>query len=109
MSEKIAKTNHYLQRVKIGEIIAEIRLDKKLTQFDLAKLAGMKQPHLANIEKGDINFSIDTLLDIAAALDVSAAYILLKALWNGKDIIIEQAVKDNIIKDIVTSVAKCLR
>ena len=109
MSEKPNKTNYYLQRVKIGEIIAEIRLDKKLTQCDLAKLSGIKQPNLVNIEKGDINFSIDTLFDIADALEVSVAYILLKALWNGKDIIIEQAVKDNIIKNIVISVVKTLR
>lgn len=113
MSETINQTKHYAQKVKIGEIIAEIRLDKNLTQNDLAQMAGMRQSYLAKIEKGDVNFTIDTMFDIADALDVSVLLILLKAFWN-KDIIsvngkaVEEAV-DKLYKDLLGAILDAVK
>lgn len=113
MSENINETKHHAQKVKIGEIIAEIRLDQKLTQNELALKAGMRQPNLARIEKGDVNFSIDTLFDIAEALDVSVAYIFLKAFWknnivsvNGKEV---EATVSKLYEDILATIVKAVR
>lgn len=108
MTITICKTNHETERTKLGEIIAEIRMDKLLTQQDITARTGINQSRLANIEKGRVNFTIDTLLDIAEALEVSAGYILLKALWDGKAIKVEEETKEKIIRDIVTSIIKNL-
>lgn len=113
MSENINKEKHHVQKIKIGEIIAEIRLDKNLTQRELATMIGMRQPNLAKIEKGDVNFTIDTLLDITEALDVSVAYIFLKAFWknnivsvNGKEV---EATISKLYEDVLATIVKAVR
>lgn len=113
MSENINETKHHAQKVKIGEIIAEIRLDQKLTQNELALKAGMRQPNLARIEKGDVNFSIDTLFDIADALDVSVLHILVKAFWNKNIVsvngkVVEEAV-DKLYQDILGAIMNAVK
>lgn len=37
MPDKITRDDHFAERAKIGEIIAEIRLDKAITQDELVK------------------------------------------------------------------------
>lgn len=113
MSENINETKHHAQKIKIGEIIAEIRLDQKLTQNELALKAGMRQPNLARIEKGDVNFSIDTLFDIADALDVSVLHILVKAFWNKNIVsvngkVVEEAV-DKLYQDILGAIMNAVK
>ena len=51
--------------------VRALRQSRDLRQEDLAELAGMSQPRIAEIEKpGKRKFNIDTLLRIASALDV---------------------------------------
>lgn len=113
MSENINREKHYVQKIKIGEIIAEIRLDKNLTQRELAERVGTRQSYLARVEKGDVNFTIDTLFDITEALDVSVAYIFLKAFWknnivsvNGKEV---EATVSKLYEDILATIVKAVR
>lgn len=109
MADAFYKTNHDAERIKIGEIIAEIRMDKDMTQKDIALKTGIPQSRIANIEKGKINFTIDTIMDIAAALGVTAGYIFLKALWNGKMIRVDEKTKNKIIRDMVMSITESLK
>lgn len=113
MSGNINEAKHYPQKIKIGEIIAEIRLDKNLTQQELANMAGTRQSYLAKIEKGDVNFTIDTLFDIADALDVSVIHILVKAFWNKNIVsvngkVVEEAV-DKLYKDILGAIMNAVK
>ncbi len=52
----------------IGNNLREIRQNLKITQADLSRLAGIKQPTISAIENGVNNPAIETLLLLAKAL-----------------------------------------
>jgi transcriptional regulator with XRE-family HTH domain len=54
--------------LKIGEKIKTIRLSKGIKQIELAKMAGISNTYLSDIEKGRTNPSIKTLAKIVHAL-----------------------------------------
>lgn len=56
--------------IKIGKIIREKRLDKGLSQTDLARMARIKQPDISKIESGKINITLETLLRLCKILDI---------------------------------------
>lgn len=53
---------------EIAEMIIDARIRKGLTQSELAKKVGTKQPSIARIERGESSPSISFLEKIAAAL-----------------------------------------
>ncbi|TNE53866.1 MAG: XRE family transcriptional regulator [Bacteroidetes bacterium] len=53
-----------------GQNVRRIRMDKGLTQEELAEGAGISQVQIARIEAGKINTSISTVVAIAKALGV---------------------------------------
>ncbi len=53
---------------KIGELVARIREKRLLTQADLADKLGTSQSAVARMEKGEQNFSTDTLLRLSRVL-----------------------------------------
>jgi transcriptional regulator with XRE-family HTH domain len=59
-------------RVGIPFQVRGLRKQRNLSQGELASLAGMAQPRISEIERpGERNFNIDTLLRLAAGLDVA--------------------------------------
>lgn len=62
----------------IGLNIAYYRKLKGLSQLKLAEKAGLSRTHISNIEAPNMptSISLDTLLDIAAILEVPACKIL---------------------------------
>jgi len=67
-------TKIYLQR--LGKNIVQIREQKKLTQYKLAKEIFTDQSNLARIEEGKINPTIKTLLKISFALECEVRDII---------------------------------
>lgn len=63
-------------RVNIGLRIKALREAKKLTQAELADLAGIKVNYFAMIERGEVNFTFDKLYKILKALKVKSSQIL---------------------------------
>jgi transcriptional regulator with XRE-family HTH domain len=59
-----------------GRIIRKLRLKKGLSQEVLSGLAGISRSHLAMIEAGTINASVDTLWRIAEALDMKLSELI---------------------------------
>lgn len=55
---------------KLGLTIAKCRLDKKLTQTEVAYRCDMERGNLTRIEKGKVNVTAETLLKISEAIDV---------------------------------------
>ncbi len=58
-------------RNKIGLRIKELRNERGLTQSRFALMCSINRSYLADIEKGNRNFGIDTLMRIMHGLDVS--------------------------------------
>lgn len=59
-----------------GEILKELRNQKKLTQAQLAEKAGMSTREFGSIERGEIAYTESTLLAISDALDVDPNTLL---------------------------------
>ncbi|MCY7081270.1 helix-turn-helix domain-containing protein [Streptococcus oralis] len=56
--------------MKIGELVREYRLSKKLTQQELAEKSDLSLPFVNLIENNRRNLSVDTLLKILTALEI---------------------------------------
>jgi ribosome-binding protein aMBF1 (putative translation factor) len=55
-------------QVRLAVMIARLREDKGLSQRDLARVTGLKQPQIARIESGDYLPTLETLWKLADAL-----------------------------------------
>jgi putative transcriptional regulator len=62
--------------IKLGLKVREIRIEKSLSQTDLAFKIGKDQPSINRLEKGKINPSILYLLEIANGLEISVSRLL---------------------------------
>ena len=56
--------------MKIGELVRECRLSKKLTQQELAEKSDLSLPFINLIENNRRNLSVDTLLKILSAMEI---------------------------------------
>ena len=56
------------ERIRIGQRIAALRLQKGITQQALADITGMQRNHISRIEGGKYSVGFDTLQAIAQAL-----------------------------------------
>ncbi|GEM02990.1 hypothetical protein HHA03_25220 [Halolactibacillus halophilus] len=65
-----------MDRQNVGFRMKEKRKDKKLTQADFSKLAGVSTNYYASIEQGKNSPSLELLTRIAEALGVSVLYLL---------------------------------
>jgi transcriptional regulator with XRE-family HTH domain len=60
----------------VGERIKELRLQKKLTQTELAKLVGLTYIQIGRYETNKSNPSADVLRKLAAALDTTTDFLM---------------------------------
>jgi len=58
--------------LKFGKKLREIRLSKKMSQGDVAKVLGVHRSYISGLERGVRNPSLVTIRKIAKALGVSA-------------------------------------
>ena len=56
--------------VAIGKIIREARVNRNLSQHDLASRTRMKQPDISKIEEGKKNITLQTLLRLCKILEI---------------------------------------
>ena len=64
------------REVILGERIAMLREERRLSQSALARLMRSSQSAVSQIESGERNPSYETLRQIARALDVSLAHLM---------------------------------
>lgn len=63
----------------IGQAIRTIRLEKQISQEELAHISSLDRSHLGRIERGERNLSILNLLRIARALGRAPSEVLSRA------------------------------
>ncbi len=64
-----------LSQYSLPERLKYLRIDRQMTQADLAKISKVSQSTIAQIESGRKDPSISTLRQIAAALDIELAIL----------------------------------
>jgi transcriptional regulator with XRE-family HTH domain len=65
--------------MEIGKVVKKLRKEKGLTQTELAQKIGKSMRLITYFERGVANVSLDTLYDIAKALDVPVSEIFLRS------------------------------
>ncbi len=63
---------------KIGSKIRKVRTSNNLSQQKMAEIAGISYKYLGEIERGQVNLSVEILLKISNALHVDPSEILTK-------------------------------
>ena len=59
-------------RTRVGRAIQRVRLLRRLSQEKLAELADSSEKHVGQIERGQVNATLDVLARIADALTIDA-------------------------------------
>jgi transcriptional regulator with XRE-family HTH domain len=62
--------------VSLGQTIRRIRLEKEVSQEQLALLAEIDRSHLGRIERGDNNVAVLTLARVAKVLGITLAELM---------------------------------
>ena len=71
MEEKMEKINEH-----IGKVCSEYRLKNNLTQSQVAELTGLEPRHISQIERGLSKGSIDTLVKLCNAYNITPDIVL---------------------------------
>ena len=61
---------------EIGKRIYDVRKSHGLSQAELAEIADLSAVYISNIEAGKKNFSVDVLMRLCLALDISSDFLL---------------------------------
>ncbi|MFC9710609.1 helix-turn-helix domain-containing protein [Paenibacillus sp. NPDC056933] len=83
-------------RQLIGTRIRAMRNAKGLTQQKLADIAGLDYRYIGALERGERNFSIDTLEKVLLALNMDISELMLASSHNS-DFVKQQAIDEFII------------
>ncbi|WP_328801356.1 helix-turn-helix transcriptional regulator [Paenibacillus sp. LX16] len=84
-------------RNSVGERIRTIRKAKGLTQQQLAELSGLDDAYIGSVERGERNFSIDTLEKVLTALNVTISELMFSKEHMAKDETIRQEAVDEFV------------
>jgi transcriptional regulator with XRE-family HTH domain len=57
-------------QARIGDNIKNLRVHRKMTQTDLSKITGKTVANISDIENGNVNITIRTLVEMCQAMNV---------------------------------------
>ena len=70
------RENSRIDMPELGARIRRARTTRNMSQLELAEVCGISVPYVSDVERGKKCFSVDILLRIAQALQVSADWLL---------------------------------
>lgn len=101
---------------RIEKIIKAVRIERGLSQADLAEHADLSVPYISHIETGRSKASFETIINIADALNVTVDRLLCGNMQNSGDYSLNyenyfpcSTYEKSIIFDTANSVKKSLR
>lgn len=65
-----------INMIEIGKRIRELRLEKRITQTELAERIGVATNTVSQYEKGLSKTSIDVIVNLAVVLETTTDYLL---------------------------------
>ena len=68
--------NNETTRKKLGDKVRKAREKARLTQAEVAEKAGINSSYYAQIERGEVNLSVDKLKSIAKVLKIKSLDIV---------------------------------
>ena len=72
----IMSENNETTRKKLGDKVRKAREKAQLTQAEVAERAGINSSYYAQIERGEVNLSVDKLQSIAKVLKIKSLDIV---------------------------------
>ena len=92
----------------VGEVIAEFRKKKGISQEVISGLADIGRTHLSAIERGERKPTLETLYRIANALDVkmSDIVIAIEEKIENKEALVKKKSLIDMIKEIINKIFK---
>ena len=103
---------------QIGQQIRAVRLRRKMPQAQLAEAADLSVPYISHVERGKKRVSLDALLRISRALDVTVDQLLSGTQPQDKDAYLPEIgelfedctiQKRRILRDVAAAVKESLR
>ena len=70
------KENYQIDLAELGARVKQARIDRNMSQVDLAEAANLCVPYVSDIERGKKCFSVDKLVRLAQVLQVSTDWLL---------------------------------
>ena len=70
------KENYQIDLTGLGARVKQARMDRNMSQVDLAEAANLCVPYVSDIERGKKCFSVDKLVRLAQVLQVSTDWLL---------------------------------
>lgn len=70
------KENYQIDLAELGSRVKQARIDRNMSQVDLAEAANLCVPYVSDIERGKKCFSVDKLVRLAQVLQVSTDWLL---------------------------------
>lgn len=67
------------QLARLGAAVRAARLERGLSQEDLADLVGIHRTYVGDVERGQRNVGLRNIVRLANALDLTAADLLMRA------------------------------
>lgn len=97
--------------VKLGIQVKNARTKQGITQAQLAEMTGYSVQHISHVETGNTKLSVELLVELANALNVSLDQLLKDSLKNRKQgsIVLEIEVKSPKEEQLIVSVIKELQ
>lgn len=102
---------------RMGKIIKAVRAERGLSQADLAEFVNLSVPYISNIETGRSKASLETIVNISDALNVTVDRILCGNMQNSGDYMPElrelisdcNSYEKSMILDMASELKKSLR
>ena len=97
--------------VKLGIQVKNARTKQGITQAQLAEMTGYSVQHISHVKTGNTKLSVELLVELANALNVSLDQLLKDSLKNRKQgsIVLEIEVKSPKEEELIVSVIKELQ
>ena len=80
------------RKAMVARRLAEVRKQKGMNQFELAKAMGCTQGLISKYEAGQANIQLNTLIDICDALGCSLDYLL------GREVVYDTSLRGRALK-----------